>query len=188
MSDKGKVFKTKLAVWEWLVENDWKIGRSAFYEHCKDGYLKPRTKKAGGGYPLPRVEKYAEKHVRQESTGEKIPSRAERLHEERAELELEQSKVKLAKESLSLGIKQKKYILREEAELEMVGLAVAFSAGLNHLIQTRAPKWVEIVNGDQGLVGDLVDDLLEKVGLKLSDFCKVGEVDVVLEKNEELSS
>lgn len=179
-----QVFKTKLAVWEWLVANDWQVGRSVFYDHCRDGYLKPRSKKAGGGYALAAVRRYTEKHCRQAATGEKLPSRAERLNEERAELDLEQSRVKLQKEQLTLGVRQKKYIDREDAELQVVGLAVAFAAGLNHLVQTRAPKWVELVGGDQALVGDLVDDATTAIAVRLSDFCRLGDVDVVLEKNE----
>ncbi len=174
-------FDTKLDVWRWLSENGYDIGRSAFYEHCKIGYLRPDS--VSGFYPLKKVLRYARDHVRLAATGEKETTRIGRLAEKKAEVDFEQSQIKLEKEKLDLASRQGKYVKREDVELDLVGRAVAFAAGLRHQVQVSTPDWIDLVKGDQGMASELVAAMTESFEQRLSDFSRPMEFDVILEKD-----
>ena len=53
-------FPHKLAAWEYLRDSGWQIGRSQFYEHCKQGRL-PRK---DGHYLRDDVDRYAKLHCK----------------------------------------------------------------------------------------------------------------------------
>ncbi|WP_035273635.1 hypothetical protein [Desulfogranum japonicum] len=172
------LFATKLDAWRFLRADGWKIGRSQFYEHCSEGLLRPDT---GGKYSLKKVEKYARNHLKREETDQKVNEKLERLHEKKARLEVEQAEVKLAREKHDLGIKQKKFIPRDEFELAVVGRAVALLAHLKHMVHTRAADYVELVDGNQELAGDLVSTMEIDIEERCSAFARDVEFDVILE-------
>jgi len=177
--DQGDLFTTKLDVWRFLKEDGWDIGRSQFYSHCKDGLLRPDHKT--GEYTLDSVEKYAKLHVRRKETGSKVNEKIDRMQEEKLTTELAREKIRLQKEIHDLGIKQKKFIPRDEFELAVVGRTVALVAHLRHMVQMRVPDWVDIVNGDQALAAELVEEVIQDIEMRLADFAKDVEFDVILE-------
>jgi len=40
----SEIFNNKISVHRWLLENGWTIGKSQFYDHCKEGLLRPAKK------------------------------------------------------------------------------------------------------------------------------------------------
>ncbi len=173
------LFTTKLDVWRFLKEDGWKIGRAAFYNHCNDGLLRPDKKT--GKYALKKVEKYAKLHVKRADTDQKINDKYDKMQEEKLVTELEREKIRLQKEIHDLGIKQKKFIPREDFELAVVGRAVAMLAHLKHMVQMKAPDWVDTVGGDQEHVPELVYEITGNIETHLSVFAKDVEFDVILE-------
>ncbi len=175
------VFKSKAAVFRHLEEQgEWTVSRSQFYEHCKDRMLRPDKE---GNFSKQAVDKYAKKHLREESTGRKVTEKLDRLHEEKMELEVSQARVKLARDQHDLDTRQGKYVSRADFELAIVSRAVAFMAHLNHAIQANTPDWIELVNGDQQRAAELVHAVAEVVGQRMGDFAADAEFDVILEAN-----
>lgn len=176
-----QIFPSKIAVHRWLIDNEWKISRSQFYDHCKDKLLRPAKK--DGKYHLRAVKKYASLHVARTDTGMKVNDKLDKMHEEKAEVELEREKVKLEKDQHDLNTKKNKYILRTDFEQAIVARAVTFMAHLNHSVQSNIGDWIELVDGDQEKASLLVDAISEKVGQRMGDFATDAEYDVILEVN-----
>jgi len=175
-----ETFSSKKEVLEHLLADGWQIGQSQFYAHCRQMLLRPEK---DGHYSLKAVEKYAAINLRRTETGQKVNDRLDRMQEERMEVELATAKVKLTQQEHDLGIKQSKFIPRDDFELAIVGRAVAFMAHLNHTIQSSVPDWIDIVSGDQARAADLVAAISEAVEQRMGDFAADVEFDVILEAN-----
>lgn len=170
---------TKLDVWRYLKEDGWQIGRSQFYEHCKDGLLRPE--RDTGRYTLQAIDKYAGLHLKRVATGTKVNDRLEKMQTEKVETELEREKVRLERERHELGVKKKKFVPRDDFELAVIGRAVAMLAHLKHMVHTEATNYIEMVNGDQALAPELVATLVEDIEQHLATFARDVEFDVILE-------
>ncbi len=173
------VFKTKVEILRYLQDGGWKIGRSQFYDHCRDGLLRP-TKK-DGRYHLKAVEKYAKLNVARLDTGQKVRDREDVMREEKLTISLEREKVGLKREKHDLATRQGRYILRSEFELAIVARAVAFMAHLNHTIQVGAPDWIDLVEGEQSRAPELVDAVSKSIEQRMGDFAADAEFEIILE-------
>lgn len=172
-------FKSKIAVHRWLEENGWQISKSQFYDHCKDGLLRPA--KADCKYRLKAVKKYAAIHVKKAETGQKENVREEKMREQKLEFALQREEVGLERERFELSAKQGKYIARSEFELAVVARAVAFMAHLNHTIQAGVPDWIDLAGGDQSRAPELVEAISRAVEQRMGDFAADAQFDVILE-------
>jgi len=177
----AETFKTKKSVLEYLLEAGWKVSQSQFYQHCKDGLLRPGK---GGVYVRTTIDRYAKRWLRQAESGQKVADKLDRMQEEKADLELRAARIRLAKEEHELGVKQRKFIPRDEFELAIVGRAVAFMAHINHTIQEIAPDLIDLVTGDQARAQELIHALSKAVEQRMSDFAADAEFDVILEGEE----
>ncbi len=175
-----ETFATKASVWEFLKGEEYIIGRSQFYQHCKDGLLRPRR----GEYLLKDVTKYAKLHLRRADSGEIESDRERRIREEKLELSLQKEQVLLDKEKFDLSRKQGKFIPRADFEQAIVARAVAFMAHLNHSFQSAVPDLIDIVEGDQQRAGEMVEALSRLAEERMADFAVNAEFDVILEANE----
>ncbi len=174
-------FPSKIAVHRWLEDNGWKIGRSQFYAHCKEGLLRPAKKEKK--YRLKDVEKYASMHVVRAETGQKESDREIKMREEKLEVALDREKVGLEREQFELDAKKGKFIPRAEFELAIVARSVAFMAHLNHSIQASAQDWIHMVEGNQSHAPELVEAISREIEQRMGDFAADAEFDVILEAN-----
>lgn len=174
----AQTFKNKKMVLEHLLNAGWQISQTQFYQHCKEGLLRPGK---DGKFTEAAVDKYAKRWLRLVETGEKVPDKIDRMNEERADLELKTAKIKLAREEHELGVKQSKFIPRDEFELAVVGRAVAFMAHLNHMVQELAPDWIDLVGGEQARQQELVHAISKSIEQRMSDFAADAEFDVILD-------
>ena len=177
-------FKSKAAVLRYLEEGGWDISKTQFYDHCRDGLLLPlRSGENKGKYKKSTIKKYADLHVRKLETGLKETSRQERMRDEKLELSLERERIGKERDQFELDKKRGQFIPREEFEAAIVARAVAFMAHLNHTIQTEAPKWIDLVAGDQERAADLVDAVSKSVEQRMGDFAANAEISVIFEAN-----
>lgn len=179
IGDEDDHFPHKLAAWEYLRDSGWQIGRSQFYEHCKQGRL-PRK---DGRYLRTDVDRYAKTHCKLESTGERVNDTLSRMAEEKASTELEREKVRLERERHDLAARRGEYVPRDEVELMIVGRAVAMLAHLKAMVQMRTPDWIELVGGDQARGRDMIETVWASIEEHLSLFARDIEFDVIFEKN-----
>ena len=174
----GESFPNKKAVLEYLQEAGWRISQSQFYQHCKEGLLRPGK---DGRYSQAAADRYAKRWLRRVETGEKESGKLDRMQEEKLDLELRTARIKLTREEHELGVKQRKFIPRDDFELAIVARAVAFMAHLNHTIQESAPDWIELVGGDQARTPELVHAISHAIEQRMGDFAADAEFDVILE-------
>ncbi|BDD88724.1 hypothetical protein [Desulfofustis limnaeus] len=173
-------FDTALRVYEYLREEGWQISRSQFYEHIREKKLRQRK----GVFTIGAVERYAKRWLKSADTGQKVNEKAERMADEKAALELQRERIRVAREQYDFDVRQGRYVSREDHELAIVGRAVAFMAHLNHSVQAKAADWIDLVGGDQGRLPDLVAAIVEELELRMGDFAADAEIDVILEGNE----
>lgn len=172
-------FPHKLAAWEYLRDSGWQIGRSQFYEHCKQGRL-PRK---DGRYLRSDVDRYAENHCKLESTGEKVNETLSRMAEEKMSTELQREKVRLDREIHDLAVKQGAVVKRDDVELMIVGRAVAMLAHLKAMVQMKAGDWIAVVDGDQSRARELIDIVQTGIEEHIAVFARDIEFEVIFEKN-----
>ena len=173
-------FANRLEAWQYLQDSGWQIGRSQFYAHCKEGRLR---REKDGSYLRERVDKYAELHCRLAETGERVNDRIAKMAEEKATTELEREKVRLQKEQHDLALRLGDYVARDEVELMIVGRAVAMLSHLKAMVQMRAGDLIELVEGKQERVQELIAVLHEHIEDHLAVFAKDIEFDIIFEKN-----
>jgi hypothetical protein len=180
IAEEDDAFANKLEAWQYLQDSGWQIGRSQFYEHCKQGRL-PRGK--DGRYLRANVDRYAENHCRLAETGEKVNEKMARMAEVKAETELARDKVRLEKETMELAIKRGDYVPREEVEQMIVGRAVALLSHLRAMVQMSASDLIALVDGDQKHQRELIGALNDKIEEYVAVFAKDVEFEVIFEKN-----
>lgn len=172
-------FSNRLEAWQYLQDSGWQIGRSQFYEHCKQGRL-PRK---DGRYLRADVDRYAQNHCRLAETGEKVNDKLARMAEEKAETELAREKARLEKELMALAINRGEFVPRDEVEQMIVGRAVALLAHLRAMVQMSASDLIALVGGDQKYQRELIGALNEKIEEYVAVFAKDIEFEIIFEKN-----
>lgn len=168
-------FSTKKAAYEYIIDAGWNIGRSQFYEHIK--VIRPDE---DGNYKKTDVARYAKINFKRKKTGEKY----DKYRERKEKTELETLEINLEKAKHDLGVKQRKFIPRDDHELAIVARAVALMAHINHTIQSSVADWIDIVEGSQSRSADLVAAISEKIEQRMGDFAADSEFDVILEGEE----
>jgi len=173
-------FRNQADVLKYLNDEGWKIAKSQFYKHCKEGLLRPAK---NGHYSQKAVYKYANTWLKLVATGQKVNDRLDRMQEEKLEHDLKAAKFKMEEAEFNLGIRKHKFVPREDFELAIVGRAVAFMAHLNHTVQTEVADWIDIVGGDQARAPELVQAISQAIGQRMGDFAIDAEFEVILEGN-----
>ncbi|MDR3088392.1 MAG: hypothetical protein LBU39_01065 [Desulfobulbaceae bacterium] len=177
-------FGNKLAVFKFLVASGWKIKQSQFYAHCKDGLLRPEK---SGKYSHKKINKYAEKWLRRQETGEKLADTADRLAEEKQKAEVRLLKARIAKEERALEISKKKYVSREEVDAQIIGRAVAFMTQISHAIQEEAPNIIDICQGKHGQTGAVITALAALVERAMESFAQPMDFDIIIDQKYDQS-
>jgi len=175
------IFATRLDAWQYLQDSGWQIGRSQFYQHCKEGRLL-RDRKTGK-YLQAAVDKYAALHCRLAETGEKVDGKLSRMAEDKATTELQREKVRLEREQHELAVRKGEYVQRDEVELMIIGRAVAMLAHLKAMTQMRSGDWIELVEGKQERAQELIIAINNSIEEHLVAFARDVEFDVILERN-----
>lgn len=180
---KDNGFKSKAAVYRWLLDNGREISRSHFYDLCKDGVLKKSRKTKT--YTMQAVKRFAKLHTKDASTGEKEISHEERLATLKKEVALKREEVRLEKERHELLSLQKKNMPVDEHELGVVARGVAFLAHLKHTVIMRVPDYIDLVRGDQEKASSLVEALTADIEKRMGIFAGSSEFEVILEADSD---
>lgn len=177
--DQIDIFDNRLDAWQYLQDSGWQIGRSQFYEHCKQG----RVPRRDGKYRRDDVDRYAQHHCRLAETGEKVDKKRSRIADEKAEIELAREKARLEKDLHDLAVRKGEYVERDQVELMIVGRAIAMLAHLKAMVQMGAADWIELVEGRQDRGQELIATLIRSIEGHLATFARDVEFDVILERN-----
>lgn len=171
------LFPSRTTAWTYLRDNGWLIGRTKFYEDCREGRL-PREK--NGKYTRANVEAYAATYCRRVDTGLRVGEEKGTVADQREAVRLEREKVRLQKERRELELIEGKSIPRAEVELMVVGRAVAMLSHLKAMTQMRASDWIHIVDGDQSRAAELIAEIQDGIEEYLATFARDVEFKVML--------
>ena len=153
-----KTFRNLKQVAIYLREIGYKISKTQIYEHGKARKVKPRD---DGKYYLLDVEQYAKDYLKtkdmKNASQSNDDTQRRRNNAEAAKLEAQakhwQIKAKVAEGS---------FVPREAFELELTKRAMLFKNDLQNFARAQAPEICHIVNGDQKLIPELMEYLLDK--------------------------
>lgn len=176
------LFPSRTTAWTYLRDNGWLIGRTKFYEDCREGRL-PREK--NGKYTRANVEAYAATYCRRVDTGLRVGEEKGTVADQREAVRLEREKVRLQKERRELELIEGKSIPRAEVELMVVGRAVIFLAHLRAMTQMKAADWIHIVNGDQSRATELIADIQESIEEHLSTYARDVEFKITITPDDD---
>ena len=176
------LFPSRTTAWTYLRDNGWLIGRTKFYEDCREGRL-PREK--NGKYTRANVDAYAATYCRRVDTGLRLGEEKGTVADQREAVRLEREKVRLQKERRELELIEGKSIPRAEVELMIVGRAVIFLAHLRAMTQMKAADWIHIVSGDQSRATELIADIQESIEEHLSTYARDVEFKITITPDDD---
>jgi len=169
-------FKNLTEVTSYLKNEGWQVSQSTVYKHGQEGKIRPDIGKA---YSLAAVKRYANRFLVLAKTKQTISDedlQRKKLMAETARV-TEQAKLAQIKRMSEEG----KYILRSDLFLEMAARAATLEAGLKYMISSKAADWIEMVDGDQKKVGDLIRAMENGLNEGLNEFASTKEFQVVFE-------
>jgi hypothetical protein len=71
---------------------------------------------------------------------------------------------------------------KEDVELELAGRAAVLDSGIRTLIQSQAPAWIELANGDQARIADLIEAMSNNFAGLLNEYATTERFHVVLQR------
>jgi hypothetical protein len=163
------LFPSRTTAWTYLRDNGWLIGRTKFYEDCREGRL-PREK--NGKYTRANVEAYAATYCRRVDTGLRVGEEKGTVADQRESVRLEREKVRLQKERRELELIEGKSIPRAEVELMIVGRAVAFLSHLRAMVQMETSDWLHIGEGNQSRAPEVIAAIQDSIDRHIATFAR----------------
>lgn len=159
-SEQGMQFqdtKNAASVLRFLQTNGWKVEKTQFYQHVKQGKL---ARNDQGLFTRRVVLRYAKDWVPRTDTGKTTGEEQEDLNRTKLKEEIERIKVQQKRENFKFDVERGKYILRADVEQEQAGRVVALDAGYNHMVYSRVQEFISIVGGDPSRASLLIESLL----------------------------
>lgn len=164
---EGNVIQDVKAVLVYLQETR-QIKQAKLYKDVRAGFLR---RQKDGSFKRSDVDRYAaslKPIALPERETDDLSALAKQEQEERV-LKLREQREGLAFER---GIKERKYILREDVSLELASRAMALSIGLRSALQIAAPELIQAAGGDKNRADDLVRELERHLDEALNEFSK----------------
>ena len=167
----------------YLLQRGFKISQSGIYKHQKEGKISKDKK--DHRYLLAAVEKYAKSYLPLVATGKLIADVAEVMQNRKLNAEIRRLEAQAEKEEFNLNVDKSKYIAREEMIRELVGRGLILDSSLRHMLKTAVPEIIDLVGGDQGKAGQVMDELMTFVDDVMNSFASVDDFVVTLAADQE---
>ncbi len=159
-SEQGMQFqdtKNAAGVLRFLQTNGWKVEKTQFYQHVKQGKL---ARNDQGLFTRRVVLRYAKDWVPRNDTGKTIGEEQEDLNRTKLQEEIKRIRVQQERDNFKFDVERGKYLPRADVEQELAGRAVALDAGYNHMVYSRVQEFISIVGGDPSRASLLIESLL----------------------------
>jgi len=169
-------FKTLKDVSRFLISEAWAVSERTVYRHGKAGKIQPDI---GKEYSLKAVRRYASRFLMQAATRQKINNGNLAKRKQLAEINRIEELGRLAK--LKRMAEEDKYILKSDLYLEMASRAAALEAGLKYMINAKAPAWIEMLDGNQKKIGELILTMEGDLNEALNEFASTKEFTIIFE-------
>lgn len=149
--------KNAAVVLRYLHANGWKVEKTQFYQHVKQGKLARNDK---GLFTSRSVLRYAKAWVPRSETGKKVGEEQDDLNRVKLQEEIKRIRVQQERDNFKFDIERGRYLPRADVEQELAGRAVALDAGYNHMVYSRVQEFISIVGGDPSKASLLIESLL----------------------------
>lgn len=167
-----QVWENTLVLCEHLQRQGFKIGKSKMYRDRRAGILRVEP----DGVVLPHNARAYALTLRKVGAS---PITLEKINEQKSRKEVERLTLEVEKLQFSLDRERGKFLLREDFIMEMSARAAVLDLGLRHLVNTKVPEWLRLVNGDSTKAGLLMDVLNRDIDELLNDFATLDKFQVV---------
>ena len=180
--DYDRIFKNRLEAHEYLQRRGYKVGKSKFYQDCKDGKCQLES---DGSITLSSLESYIRREGLVQPDLDKHAEEAEELSRTKLYKEIEKLDWENKRRQLEYEKEMGKYIPRSDFEAELASRVAAHEARLRNLIREKALEWIWIVNGDPKRVQDLIDAANESLNDLFNDMARMDQFQVVFVGEEQ---
>lgn len=180
-----KSLATILAVVDYLAAQGWRANKTTVYRHQQQGKLIPDK---DGTYQLKDVDKYAKTWLKQQATGKKVNEAIDALQRRKIDLEIQNQEEDLKRKKWNFEREQKKYIKRDEVELELAARAGILDAGLKHMVKSHAAEWIRLAGGDMARVGELIALVGRQIDEHMNNYAAQMEFDVTIAVEDETNA
>jgi hypothetical protein len=153
---------TAADVLRYLQERGFTINRRTFFNHAKAGKLR---KNADGLYNKRMAEEYCRtwlkpQHRPKQSGDEDEPADTD-WAARKLRAEAQKAEIAVIRAKHDLEIQQSKFMSREEVEFGLAGRVIILESLYEHMVYTQAARFIDIVEGDQGRVNELIEAMFE---------------------------
>ena len=182
-SDQAPEFtdtKNAASVLRYLHANGWKVEKTQFYQHVKQGKL---ARNDQGLFTRRAVLKYAKDWVPRDATGKKVGEEQSDLAREKLQEEIERIRIQQRRENFKFDVERGKYLPRADVEQELAGRAVALDAGYNHMVYSRVQEFISVVGGDPAKASMLIELLLTARDDWFNQYASAMDIEVELAEN-----
>lgn len=175
-------WKTKAAALVYLQVTGWAIEKQTFYNATNPNHADFKFKKEKDGFTKNRVDKYAKEWLIRVDTGQKVGEENNELLKTKTQKEIEKLDLELEIKRFKFAVEQKKYLPRDQIDLEFAGRAGILDSGYNYFLNSKSQELIAIVGGDQKKTPELIAALKKEWNTLLGEFARLDNVDVIFEE------
>ncbi|MEN6374601.1 MAG: hypothetical protein ABFD75_07460 [Smithella sp.] len=173
-----KTYKNLKAVSAFLKSQGWKVSKSTVYEHSKARKIRPH---ADGLFYLADIEAYASTYLKKKDVP--LTQTSDAIQLRRNEAEARKMEAQAQHWEVKAKVLSGAYVERETFERALAQRAMLFKYDLESFARSKAPEICRLVNGNNDLIPELVEHLLEQFAIFLNRYAEEREFVVPTPKN-----
>lgn len=165
-------FRHRQAAFDWLLENGHKLGKSTFYQACKDGFP---ALNSDGAISKQEVILYSRTLDKSTFAPVGVAAKKEELEVRKLELDVKKKENELRKDD-------DRWLYRDEAYAQMAALFGTLVESLNHHFLIGMDELVDTLDGNSSLKEQGYELAEEIIGRACNEVCAMGRINRVLVK------
>lgn len=169
------VFRNRVAVIDYLKQQQIKVGKSKLYKDADSGRLRVQ---ADGSVLLSDVELYMRAYLTPKQKTS-VTADIEELQKEKLELESKKLKEQIAKLEWDREKEAGKYLLRSDFEMELAARAAVLQVTLQQMAESKAYEWIAVCKGDHTKTNDLSAMITAEIAAALDSYASTSSFQVV---------
>lgn len=159
MENGDLLYPNRLAAWEFISGQGWKISRGRFYQHGDEKKIRP-TKE--GKYSQKDLIKYARRYLRKQD-GQSLSDDTEKLQQEKTDAEARKLRAQAEHWEIKTKALSGQYVDKEWFERELAARASVFRSDIENFFRSEASAMISLVGGDPVKAPDLTDHMMKRV-------------------------
>jgi hypothetical protein len=173
-------FKNLREVVTFLKGQGWDVAQSSIYNHAQKKLIAKNRK---GVYTERAVRQYARDYLKLKTS--EMSEKKSGLFDKKTAIDiiLKSELAKTAKHKRE--VREGRYVLRAEAELEFIGRWAMLESQLKAKMQLMAADVIVLVGGDEKKIEDFINFMIKQVDEVMNGCASMEEFELFLEKTED---